>query len=484
METASFIGWILMIVTLALLAFMTLTKRWDIMSFHVLLLVGMIQFYFLSMALVPVLGEDAFLSTYRPVGEGWITLAAAMPIFLVVYLVSRHAFRNVEFFDRFMPHCTMPITSLGFVLVIMASMAVTLFTFVIPVADFGSLFLVMIRPALATFALGLAVAYWLKNRANPLAIAAIIVLLGIALLASMVHTTDRRYPLSALLIVPWMLYWCWLRYRSVAQNMLVLGAAGFVSLAFLLAYTNIRHEYAPADAGLQQRADQLQTLFAERNAVFVRENLIRIFAQDTAANTMFIMENYPSYYPHLPFNGLVSVVVNPIPRVLWPGKPEGIGTQLQRHLNLPANLGPGIIGHGWVEGAWFGVIGYALAFGLLNAALDGMLRRRAYNPYFIAAMGCPVGHVLGIARGETYLFVTMAIYSTASCMLVVFVMNLLFRRFAAESTPLHFGPDEHTPPELDDTQPEDIPDEESAIPDAADGYADEDFRRARAALQP
>lgn len=483
METASFIAWILLIVTLLLLAFMTLTKRWDIMSFHVLFLVGMIQFYFLSVAMIPVLGEEVFLTTYRPVGEGWTLLAIAMPLFLVLYLLSRRLCRNVEFFDRFVPKCTMPITSLGLVLVILASMGVVAVTFAIRVEDLGSLFLVMIRPALATFALGLAIAYWLKNRTNPIAIAAVIGLLGFALLVATVYNTDRRYPLSVLLIVPWMLYWCWLRYRSIAQNLLVIGIAGFLSLAFLLAYTNIRHEYAPAEAGLQQRANQFQTLLTTRNPVFIRENLIRIFAQDSPANTMFIMEYYPTYYPYLPFNGLISVVVNPIPRALWPGKPEGIGTQLQRHLNLPANLGPGIIGHGWAEAAWAGIIYYALGFGLINAVLDGLLRRRAYNPYFIAALGCPLGHVLAIPRGETYLFVTMSIYSVASCMLIVFGTNLLFRRFAAEATPLTYGPDEHTPADLRQDQPEELPAEDGTIPSDDDAYADEEFRRARAALQ-
>jgi hypothetical protein len=94
---------------------------------------------------------------------------------------------------------------------------------------------------------------------------------------------------------------------------------------------------------------------------------------------------------------------------MWPSKPEGMAVVVERQMRAQANLGIGIIGHGWAEGGWLGVLGYAAFFGFLAGAVDGLIKQRAWNPYFISAIGSCLGQLVAIPRGETSLFFLLVI---------------------------------------------------------------------------
>ncbi len=475
-----------MIAISALTAFMLLTRRWEAMSFHIFFVIGLIQFYFLSMAVLPWVGENIMFVTHRPTGTGLAMLAVGMPAFTIIYLISYAVAKDWTVFDPLVPKIQAAPSEAGLIVTIAVSMFLAILVFAVRMDNLGALFLSMVRPALAAFAAGLAVAYWIKRMYNPFAITLMISMIVLAVLISLVGTVDRRYPLSALMVVPWMLYWCWLRYAPIGRQATILAVMGFSALVFLLAYTNVRHTFTATD--LTDRVAQIQNLAASGNDVFGQKNLYAIFLQDAPANTMYIMEAYGGTggFPLKPLNGILCALTNPIPRALWEGKPDGIGADLGRQLQVPANLGAGIIGHGWIEGMWPGVIGYAIFWGVLNAVLDGLLRRRAWNPYYLAAVGTPLGHVLGLVRGETSLFSIMSVYSVVACLLVVYVTSTALKGVFLASEILRFGDDADNPYVPEDEREELLAQREAEaegydLGAADDPYADAAFNDARKA---
>jgi hypothetical protein len=125
-------------------------------------------------------------------------------------------------------------------------------------------------------------------------------------------------------------------------------------------------------------------------------------------------------------------------------------------MGTPANLGVGILGHGWSEGGILGVIGYAAFFGFFAAAFDNLIRQRMWNPFFLAAIGSSLGNVYALARGETSLFLLQVINGFVGVIIVLYLLKLFFNPVMLASAPLYadgnrwaFEPDEDEPVEHD-----------------------------------
>ena len=162
--------------------------------------------------------------------------------------------------------------------------------------------------------------------------------------------------------------------------------------------------------------------------------------------------------------------MNPIPRAIYPGKPKALGILLQEQFKIAANLGPGIIGHGWAEAGWIGIVYYAVFFGCLVAVADRLTLERLNNPYFIAAAGSNLGNVLGLARGETSMFLDMIVAGSAACLILYAVGGSVFRPYMLVGRPI---PPEDLVPERF-RAPEHHEDPEATFaddPEAAAAYA-------------
>jgi hypothetical protein len=105
-------------------------------------------------------------------------------------------------------------------------------------------------------------------------------------------------------------------------------------------------------------------------------------------------------------------------------------------MKSPANLGAGIIGHGWFEGGFVGVALYALVFGLIVGVADRAIAERAWNPYFIALMGCHLGNVFGLARGDTALFLLEIMVGLFACTCLLWLIKNTYGHAAGAFAPL------------------------------------------------
>ena len=194
--------------------------------------------------------------------------------------------------------------------------------------------------------------------------------------------------------------------------------------------------------------------------------LTALLAQDTPANSTYIIENYPENYERKPLVGALYVAGMPVPRSVWPSKPMGLGIEIMDQMNAVANLAPGIIGHGWYELGFIGIIYYAMFFGLYCGLLDRTLMERAANPFFIAALGAALGNTIALPRGDTPLFFTQVLAAYAAVFGTLIVLNIVLGPVFRGFVPL-------APPQPAGSAPEDEDDWAHADEGDWSGYGDE-----------
>lgn len=111
-----------------------------------------------------------------------------------------------------------------------------------------------------------------------------------------------------------------------------------------------------------------------------------------------VVKGHPTRYPHQGFDYLFAVLLNPIPRALWPGKPllpgqKGLVTLLPALENGPLVFGTtsitlSIVGEAYLQGGACGIIIYALIYTLLLLFFDGLqIFTREGRPIVIGLLG-------------------------------------------------------------------------------------------------
>jgi hypothetical protein len=129
-----------------------------------------------------------------------------------------------------------------------------------------------------------------------------------------------------------------------------------------------------------------------------------------------------------PLNTLRFVLSYPIPRVIYPGKPEVIGATLVRDVvgYIGTNWGLGIAGHGAYEGGVPALVLYALilAFGL--RVIDDPMRDQPANPFLLAAFVSASPHIITIARGDLGIMLNEIIEAYAFMVALAIACRFIF----------------------------------------------------------
>ncbi|MGD9690194.1 MAG: hypothetical protein AB7K52_11125 [Phycisphaerales bacterium] len=421
------------IFVIALLAHEWWVKGEPLMSWRNFFLVGYLQFYCFSIVHWSLTQYPS--PVYNPRGEMFGTLAATLVVFLGLWLLCyRWGFRWT-WPARIMPQVRLPLTTSAFLIctVMLAALSL-LFTGIIR-GGVGDSILAQMRVPLMSAAGGCATVLVVSNPKNFLWWGLLISVMVLGLIVATIGTIDRRNFLSVLFVVAWVWYYISLRDQPKLRLAVKLGAVLVVFFLALATY-NAGRQYKHFNAGFEDRAAQFQRLAAEGPNLSSRNVIDGMFLQDTHICTQAIMENYPSIFPYQPLHGILYYFGNPIPRVIWPSKPEAMGIILQRQLRVPANLGIGCIGHGWAEAAWIGVVYYAIGLGLICGIADRLARMRADNPFFLISIGCSLGNVLGLARGETSLFMVLITVGFVVSTVVFWVVKSTFWAYMLVGKPV------------------------------------------------
>jgi hypothetical protein len=420
--------------TIAVVAFIlhdALIRKNNILSYRNFFLLGFIFFYGVATAFLMILADGSG-EVYTPEGSGFGPLAVLIPTFVLFFAFAWKIGHKWNWTGKVIPKVELPVNTPGIMIGIAALLGVAALGLAAPTSYLGGVFTQM-RPGLAASAAGLATYFLLAQIRNPIAWAVFAATFVFASLLSVAGGTDRRFVLGVFIVVVWVWYYHSLRFRPILTTVTKLGVLGAVATMFIILYSGIRHA-GEARANIGARAEQLVTALADPTVSNAALN--QVLYQDAPVNTIYIIESYPRDNALDPFNGILFFLSNPIPRFFWPDKPVGLGYALQQQFNIAANLGPGIIGHGWAEGMWFGVIGYALFFGILVGVLDRLIRDRATNPYYVAVMGSFMGNFIALPRGETSLFGVLIVTGVVGSLGILWLVNTVLGPALRAFTPL------------------------------------------------
>lgn len=413
------------------------TKKYDVLSMRNIFLLGFAHFFGVGtyFTVVTGVGSEGYVAGDKGIARLFVTTI----VFVGTFAVAQRIGQRWTGLRRVVPRVEFPITKLGINIAILALLFTALVCSVIPNLGYAAAVLTQFRGGTAAAAMALATYNLLARKFNPIAWLVFFATLGCTLLLSTVGDIGRRAMLGVVLAIAWIWFYFSLRDRPPAATVVKLGVLLTCGLLMLLVYAGFRSKGFGEDTA--RRGYSLSTRFqqfseAVTNPEVKSHSVQAAFMSDTATNSMFIMENYPEVYDYMPLHGFMFVVTNPVPRSFWPEKPRGLGVILQEQLQTYANLGVGIIGHGWAEGGMYGVIGYAVFFGLLTAALDNLIRQRVWNPFFMAAIGSSLGNVCALPRGETSLFFLQIMLSFFGVFIVLYPLKFLLGPLLATSSPL------------------------------------------------
>lgn len=414
------------------------TGKFEFLSWRNIFLLGFAQFYGIGtyLTITDNFGSDIYI----PGENGRLKLFFAMPLFVIFFLIfMNYGAKWGKSLRRVIPAAELPITDAGIIITLCSLLGAAIFAATVPMGSYLTVLISQFRGGLSGAAAGLATYYLISRRFNPLAWGIFVGTFGMCFLIGMVGESGRRGILGVFMSVGWMWWYFSLKEKSVPAKIVRLAAIGaltFTMVAFYASFRGVGGSSMKAGGGytLALRVQQMQEFM--KNPTLQTGAIKNMLGSDAPTDTMFIMENYPETYAYDPFNGLKYFLVNPIPRFLWPNKPIGMGVVVQKQLNTPANLGIGILGHGWSEGGWLGIVGYAVFFGLLIGALDRLIRERSWNPYFLAIIGSNLGNVFALARGETSLFLVLVVSGIIGVYGVIYAVRMVFRPIMASGAPL------------------------------------------------
>lgn len=413
-------------------------RTYDPVSLRNLFLLGYVYFFCLGTLLL-LQGLDGgwfrLDSGYLPTPSGYLKFALLMPVFLGVFLLMSHIGLRWSSATKLIPRVDIDVTTPTLWAAIVPLLAISAGFSVFELAGFVGLLGAQLASGAGAAAFGLALYYALARKLNPLAwgLAGLTLLVGIV--SATVGGSGRRFLLGLLLVGPWVLYFAKMRYMRPVRLMVPVGVGAGVALVLVLMYSSVRGE-SERDAGARLR----QIAGVLTNPSVTMNTLYFTLYTDTTYNTLFILENYPDQFEHHPLHGAYWFFANPIPRVFWPGKPAALGETLQGQMSTAANLGPGIIGHGWYEAGLIGVLYYAVFFGLLLGVLDRSLAERAANPFFVVMLGSNLGNWIAMPRGDTPLFFIQWVASVVVVFVVLVVVKLFVSPISRAFTSLRIRP--------------------------------------------
>jgi hypothetical protein len=250
---------------------------------------------------------------------------------------------------------------------------------------------------------------WYRNRINVVWLGLfLMVLLSTGFLA-ILASGGRRLVLSVFLAPVLVFYFYQARKWRPAKTVgaLTVAMAGIFCLSLM--YSTIRHfdrrgEFAK-ERGARTAERALQAVKGIGETAWLEH-----FKNDMLWSLSQHVVHYGMLTDHYvrngdleaqPMNTFKFIAVYPIPRRMWPNKPESLGRIItHRVLGRTTTWGTGVAGHSAFEGGLViaAMFGYMAAFGI--RFFDDPLMRQPSNPFLIAMLAAAAMHIVAWPRGD------------------------------------------------------------------------------------
>jgi len=381
-----------------------LTHKVDLLSTRNVFYLGLINFQFFPISVS--LGTDLYMKKLAPADPAhagllflvmsWVFLL----IFTVVYRLGWFAdglARLVR--SRFPAPTPNALLILAFVFLIFGTFNRLVVMTTPLINTLGGIFSIGFLGCAA----GCAMWAWLPRLWNPVyALPASFITL-VSMLLSMHLSFGRRDLLSVVMACVWAAYWGYLRERGNFAIFSRLGAIAAVGITLLAILSATRGE-----AGELRGVDQIMSAV---DASQVRSGLQRMATiQDSGPVTLYLIDSRPDVIPYDTLHSLKYFLTQPVPRVIWPEKPNALGQDIVTQAGVKGlargfSYGPGIMGHIANDNPYLALPLYAILFAVGIRFLDRICSLNMINPFVMIPVGAGLGELLAIPRGEVGLFV-------------------------------------------------------------------------------
>ena len=179
---------------------------------------------------------------------------------------------------------------------------------------------------------------------------------------------------------------------------MIVGAAGILWL--LISPRSGRYKAGLAIAGVLALVVAMQLVLAFRSSGLAGALQAGALDQAFSGTTVRVDKNFrnlawtrslvPELHPYVGSQQLVYVLVRPIPRYFWPGKPVDGGFTLESTVGgTRGTYTESVIGDLYIMAGWWSVAVGGLVFGCLATLVAGVLRQsRTVGQHLIYAFGC------------------------------------------------------------------------------------------------
>ena len=253
----------------------------------------------------------------------------------------------------------------------------------------------------AAIACGLVGWVWAPRLFNPATAAIAGAYLVVNLLIVMTGEFGRRNLLAVFGCLVWAMYYSHWRYLPARALFIKLGLLAVGPVVFVALYTSVR------SAGEHDRTASEQLQHIVTGGDLLNGFVLLLDGQNTGPESLWLIENYPENFKPRPLMTPFYAVAVTVPRMIWEGKPYPLSTMVASQAMVDnvnrdrVKLSPGIIGSAAAEGGWYALIIYAGLMGLYLRFFDEMVQLQPRSPFVVLPVGCALGQVLGLARGDT-----------------------------------------------------------------------------------
>lgn len=400
----------------------------DLLSLRNFALLGVVIFQLTSAAMALFTGLTMPYVFEDLVGVGlvycvWITT------FLVVFLVTYESGIVSKHLGRRLPSVRSEPTEMFMWMSALALLPIGLALRMVPIPLVGIL-ANMMGVACVSVAAGMAAWIWARRPLNPATFVLLLMIAGSASLVALWGEFGRRSVVAVGGCVVWGAYFSRWRYERPSAVIIRLAMLALPLVLLVALFTAARGSLrGKEDAGLGNTLTTVASADTKKGVVQLLDG------QGAGIHSMWLMEKFPNSFEYRPLSMFVYFLVYPVPREgFWDEKPDSLSMDIPhlarlRKVNRDVlTIGPGIIGHAAVDGGFPVVILYAVMGGLLLRFLDEAARTHAYQPLVVLPIGCALGQVLGLPRGETGVFMFIYLFSLTSTYVSFLVVGSVLER--------------------------------------------------------
>lgn len=370
-------------------------------------------------------GGDVWVSD--PVGPGFIFCLMCTIFLALFHWAYMGGWYVKRIAGRLNPTFPVPTTSslllVSGILVIISVLFRFVFVYIPVIGVLTSVLATGVMPAAAA----VIVWAWMPQLFNPIVTTISAPLLLFVMFTSVYQNFGRRDLVSVLAACIWAAYHGYWKYKGTSfmiKRLAVLGTAGVILVA---AYTGAREK-----TSTETTATELVSKIGDTDLWYGIFSMAS--GQAAGGISMYLIETRPNVFPYQTFHSAIFYVTNPIPRLVWAGKPEALGFTMVKQAGIKRkaeefNLGPGLMGHIWNDNPFLAMIPYALFLGLMLRAIDQISREHGFNPFLVIPCGVVIGEIIALPRGELGLFLMRTTLGTFAAFAGMVVASRMLRGF-------------------------------------------------------